>query len=78
MTTLSEAQMRKRIRYLISVEMRQRISEFPGYLMEEDTGLDTIWQGEVWRAADKIWPEGRKPPGGFASIDTSQAVTSKE
>ncbi len=71
MGTLSESQMRKRARYLIAVEIRQRIAEFPGYLMEESSDLDGIWQSEVWLAADKIWREGRKPPGGFASIDTS-------
>jgi hypothetical protein len=68
---MNELQAKKRARYLIAMEMRQRIAEIPSHLEDEPDVVSRVWQGVVWDMADKVWPEFRKPPGGRSAADTS-------
>lgn len=66
---LTDAQARKRIRYLVALEVRQRVAEVPGHCEVEPPEVIAAWMEETWDIAEKIWPENRKPPGGYSNVD---------
>ncbi len=45
----------------IAREIRERISEVPDRIGEApDPGMvEGLWEAEAWKAADRIWPEGK-------------------
>lgn len=70
---LTEAQIKRRVRWLVASEIRQRIAQDSAvYLEDEAPELVEFWMTTVWDIAEKIFPESRDEPAGRAHLSSGK------
>jgi hypothetical protein len=69
---LSEAQIKRRIRWLVANEVRARIAQDSAvYLEGEAPEIFELWMPTVWDIAERIFAEDREEPIGRAALAES-------